>query len=547
MKIKNVEELNRQPESLFYDTRELERSSNAENKKDDYGSSRVPGNWRFSAWNSAWSWMGLSTALAYPLTGALLTLSFGATNVMIGFLLSMILVGVGVYITSLKATNEGVGKDLMSRGSYGYMGSVVNTLIIGFYLMILFSLETSVMAKSIHEFLPNVPYWIFVSLIVVCFIPLGIYGMVFIARLQTATFVLYVIGIALVFAGLFSNWSELANAAFAGEWWKLNPNGVPTTWLTVLGATGAWMGAFGFMNIFAGTDFTRMTRRSEAKKGAVIQVVINSVINSFLIGAMGIFFLAATNGTNPDPGVTFVWVLGPLGLFLVLVTQLRGNVLNMYLGTIAFENVITQITKKNIARSKILIPFVILGFIIVISPVLAHFSTIATFAGVVFAAWVGSTFGEWTLVRPKYKIPKWLEIRRAYLPDINKIGLTSLIAPIIIGLIATFGGFGTVLQSLAVFFTLILAFILPAIIAAILGEEKTVKQYFSRLPEIPNTTEETLSCAVTGAIGHKSDFVKCPFHENNWISSSTCATEMKCNKMCQTSGIPSSVPADPTF
>ena len=132
MKIKSVKELNRQPESLFYDTRKLERTADSENKKDDYGSSRVPGNWRFSAWNSAWSWMGLSTALAYPLTGSSTTLSFGATNVMIGFLISMVLVGIGVYITSLKATNEGVGKDLMSRGSYGYMGSIVNTLIVGF-------------------------------------------------------------------------------------------------------------------------------------------------------------------------------------------------------------------------------------------------------------------------------------------------------------------------------------------------------------------------------------------------------------------------------
>ena len=307
------------------------------------------------------------------------------------------------------------------------------------------------------------------------------------------------------------------------------------------------MGAFGFMNIFAGTDFTRMTKRSEAKKGAIIQVVINSVINMFLIGAMGIYFLAATNGASPDPGVTFVWVLGPVGLLLVLVTQLRGNVLNMYLGTIAFENVITQITKKNIARNKVLIPFVVLGFIIVVSPILAHFSTIATFAGVVFAAWVGSTFGEWTLVRPKYNIPKWVEIRRAYLPDINKIGLTSLLVPIVIGLIATVGGFGTVFQSLAVFFTLILAFVLPAIIAAILGEEKTVKQYFNRLPETPETNVETLTCSVSGEVGHKSNFVKCPFHANNWISATSCATEMKCNKLCQSSELNNVIPADPTF
>lgn len=547
MEIKKVEDLKNFSESVFYDTRELARQADSENTKDDYGSRRVPANWRFSAWNSAWSWMGLSTAIAYPLTGALLTLAFGAVNVMLGFLISMVIVGFGVYATTMRASNEGIGKDLMNRASYGYLGSIVNTLIVGSYLMILFALETSVMAGSIHEFLPSVPYWILVIIVVACFIPLGIYGMVWISKMQTATFVLYVIGIALVFIGLSSNWSELAGSAFAGEWWKLNPNNVPVTWLTILGATGAWMGAFGFMNIFAGTDFTRMTRRSERKKMAVIQVVINTLINSLLIGAMGIYFLASTNGVNPDPGVTFVWVLGPLGLLLVLVTQLRGNVLNMYLGTLAFENVITQVTKKNIKRSTVLFPFVLVGFIIVVSPVLNHFSTIATFAGVVFAAWVGSMFGEWTLVRPKYNIPKWIEIRRAYLPDINWIGLISLLVPILLGVIATLGGFGIVMKSLAVFVTLILAYVLPVVIASILGPEKTVNQYFGRLPQIPSADGETMTCAVSGTSGHKSDFVLCPFHGNRWISSTTCATEMKCNKVCQSSTVTSSATTDPTF
>ncbi|MFZ7944835.1 hypothetical protein [Neobacillus sp. 19] len=267
----------------------MERRLHSASDKDDYGTLRVPGDWRFGAWSSAWSWMGLSTAIAYPLTGALLTLAFGAISVIIGFLISMVLVGFGVYYTSMKSANEGIGKDLMSRSSYGYLGSVLNTLFVGIYLAILFSLETSVIAGSLAEFLPSLPFWLLVLLIIAVFVPLGIYGMVWIAKLQTVTFVLYVVGIGLVFIGLFTGWSELTSTAFAGEWWKLNPNNVPISWMTIIGATGAWMGAFGFMNIFASTDITRMTRRSERKKIAVLQVIINSCINSFLIGAMGIF------------------------------------------------------------------------------------------------------------------------------------------------------------------------------------------------------------------------------------------------------------------
>lgn len=528
----------------FYDIRDLDRRTDSTNDKDDYGTQRVPGDWRFGSWSSAWSWMGLSTAIAYPLTGALLTLAFGAIPVMIGFLISMVLVGFGVYFTSMKSANEGIGKDLMSRSTYGYYGSAFNTLFVGIYLVILFSLETSVIAGSLAEYLPAVPYWLLVLLIIAVFVPLGIYGMVWISKIQTFTFVLYVVGIGFIFTGLFSGWSDLTSAAFAGEWWKLNPNHIPVSWMTIIAATGAWMGAFGFMNIFASTDITRMTHRSERKKIAVLQVIINSVINSFLIGTMGIFFLASSNGVNPDPGVTFVWVLGPLGLLLVFVTQLRGNVMNMYLGTLAFDNVLAQIIRKSYLRSWLLLPFVIIGFIMVVSPFLQYFSTIATFAGVVFASWVGSTFGEALLVRPRYKIPKWSEFRRAYLPNINWIGFTSLIIPIIIGMMATIGVWGDVLKASSVFVSLLLAFIFPIIIATVLGKEKTIQQYFKRIPEVPTVEADTMTCFVTGETEHKSDFVLCPFHDNNWISSTACATETKCNKMCQFQSVPNKVPVD---
>lgn len=533
MAISDVEALHNHSSELFYDTRDLERRVDSVNTKDDYGLRRVPGDWRFSAWTSAWSWMGLSTALAYPLTGALLSLSFGAVPVIIGFFISMVLVGAGVYYTSMKSANEGIGKDLMSRGSYGYFGSGLTTLFVGLYLVILFSLETSVIAKSLSELLPMIPYWLHVLIVIAIFVPLGIYGMVWISKLQTFTFVLYLIGIAMVFYGLFHGWSQQTSVIFAGKWWELNPQHVPVNWMTVATATGAWMGAFGFINILAVTDITRMTRRSERKKGAVLQVIINSVINSFLIGAMGIFFLAASKGVNPNPGVTFVWVLGPLGLLLVTLTQLRGNIMNMYLGTLAFDNVLAQITKKSYLRSWLLIPFVLIGYAMIVSSFLQYFSTIATFAGVVFAAWVGSTLGETLLVRPKYKIPTWSEIRRAYLPSVNWLGFSSLVVSILFGSIATLGTWGLAMQSISVFGTLILAFILPIIIALLLGKERVVKQYFGRIPDLPVSKPDTMECAVTGAKEHKSDFVLCPFHQN-WITSTACASDTGCGKVCQT-------------
>lgn len=262
---------------------------------------------------------------------------------------------------------------------------------------------------------------------------------------------------------------------------------------------------------------------------------------------MGIFFLAASNGVNPDPGVTFVWVLGPLGVLLVFITQLRGNVMNMYLGSLALNSAVSQIVKKSLARSWFLVPFIILGYILVNSSFLDYFSVIATIAGVVFASWVGSFFGEALLVRPIYHILKWSEYRRAYLPNINWIGFTSLIVPIIIGLLAAVGVWGEALQAMAVFMSLLLAFVLPLVIATVLGKEGVVKQYFARIPEVPDTDSDTLTCFVTEKTQHKSDFVQCPFHGGNWIASTTCAAEDRCGKICQSNSDPQLATVEKSF
>lgn len=534
----NLDKLLHADEGNFYDSRSMNFEKDKVAAVDDYGLSRVPAKWRFSAWQAFWSMSGLSTSMAIPLTGALLTLAFGAPAVIIGFLITAIVVGVGVYYTAVKSANEGIGKDLMSRASLGYFGSIFISLFTAFFLILLFALESSVMAHSLSEYVPVLPYWASATIITAVFVPIGIYGMVWINKLQNFTLWLYVIGIILVFVALFNGWSDKASASFAGEWWKINVSGAPLSFTTILAATGSWLGAFGFITIFAITDVTRMVQRKEKKKGAWLSIVIGAVLDSLLFGLFGIILLASTNVTNPNPGVTFVWLLGPVGLLLVLITQLRVNVLNMYLGTLAIDSSVAQITQKGFLRSWLLVPFVIIGYIIMLSPgLLANFTTIASVAGAIFAAWVGAVLGENLLVRRRYGIPVWSEFRRAYLPAINWIGFAPMIFPAILGVVGVLGFLGDFIQAASVILTLIVSFLLPVVIANMLGKEKVVRQYFARVPEIAPNESDTMTCSITGETHHRSDFVLCPFHQNKWISSLACATESKCGKMCQKSSV----------
>jgi len=231
-------------------------------------------------------------------------------------------------------------------------------------------------------------------------------------------------------------------------------------------------------------------------------------------------------------------------LFFIIITQLRINIMNMYLGTLAFESSVAQVSNKDVARSWLLIPFAIIGYVIVIIPgfIMNYFTTLASVAGVLFAAWVGAVLGEKILVRRKYGIPSWSEFRRAYLPAVNWIGFASFLFPVILGLAGLFGVLGDSFKGAAVVATLFIAFLLPAIIAKWLGKEKVIRQYFARIPEIPPSDSDTMNCAITGETQHRSDFVLCPFHNNTWISSKACASESSCGKVCQTLSVPEEHP-----
>lgn len=106
------------------------------------------------------------------------------------------------------------------------------------------------------------------------------------------------------------------------------------------------------------------------------------------------------------------------------------------------------------------------------------------------------------------------------------------------------GVWGDAFMASSVFVSLLLAFIFPVVLALVLGKERTIQQYFKRIPEIPIVETETMTCFVTGETEHKSDFVLCPFHGDNWISSKACATETKCNKVCQINSVTNTVPVD---
>src|SRR5690606_30022423 len=231
-----------------------------------------------------------------------------------------------------------------------------------------------------------------------------------------------------------------------------------------------------------------------------------------------LYLLAASGGKIPDPGVSITKLLGGLGLALIFLTQVRINVINAYFGTNALENFSAVVFKSNWRRVVYIVPFLVVCYLLIISPWLDSFGSIMTMLSVFLMNWANVMLGEMWLVRRRLRIPAWSEFRRGYLPAYNRIGLISMWVPTVIGVVMGSGRFGAEAAALAVPVTGILAFLLPAIIAAFMSEEGVVRQYYARAPAPTRKLDEMMVCPIEKIAHHRSDFVLCPYHGNQFIS-----------------------------
>jgi purine-cytosine permease-like protein len=517
------------------DTRESEeRVAEHGSATEDYSLRRVPATWRWSAWGALWSFSGLSTAMAFPLTAGLLAMFYGGPATLIAFAMTLVYTWAGVYFFAKKASNEGALEVLMSKQSFGFIGSAYQLVAYGLLGALYFALEGHVMASSLSE----VTGWstaVSAGVICVAFIPLSIYGMKFISMFQGATIWLYLIGIVLVLYYIANNTNpDVAVANMGAAWYLVNPNKAPLDWVTVLSAFGAVAGVLGAIMILICTEQARFARRSESKKAAVLFAGLGITACDILTPILGVYLFAASGGKIPDPGVSITKLLGGLGLALIVLTQLRINVINVYFGTNALENFSSVVLKAKWSRFVYIAPFLVICYLLIVSPWLQKFGVIMTMLSVFLVNWANVMLGEFWLVRRRIGLPQWSEFRRGYLPSYNKIGLASMWIPTVIGIAMGSGYFGGVVAALAVPITGIAAFFLPAIIAQMMSTDGIVREYFARAPASVKSLSVMQLCPVEHATHHRTDFVLCPFHGNKFISSTACASEKNCGTMCHT-------------
>lgn len=134
--------------------------------------------------------------------GAGIGLNHGTLNALLSILVAAGVIFVTGFPLAYYAARYNLDLDLITRGSgFGYYGSVLTSVIFASFTFIFFALEGSIMAQGLRYGL-GLPLWLGYLVSTLVIIPLVVYGMRTLARLQTWTNPLWLVLIVLPLAYL---------------------------------------------------------------------------------------------------------------------------------------------------------------------------------------------------------------------------------------------------------------------------------------------------------------------------------------------------------
>src|SRR5512134_536161 len=115
---------------------------------------------------------------------ALGPIAFLACEAIVAFSLLMFLIGLPI---AYYAAKYGVDIDLLTRGAgFGYMGSTVTSLIYASFTFLLFAIEASIMSVALNLVF-GIPMWVAHILSSLVVIPIALYGISLISKMQIIT------------------------------------------------------------------------------------------------------------------------------------------------------------------------------------------------------------------------------------------------------------------------------------------------------------------------------------------------------------------------
>ncbi|HSU47180.1 MAG TPA: hypothetical protein VLJ40_09725 [Arthrobacter sp.] len=499
---------------------------------EDYTLRFAPRSYRkWSAGVVATSALGGIAYLADFSIGANIGISYGTVNAILGILVAAVVIFATGFPLAYYAARYNVDLDLITRGSgFGYYGSVVTNVIFATFTFIFFALEGSIMAQGLELGL-GIPQWLGYAVSTIIIIPLVIYGMNTLAKLQVWTTPLWLLLMVVPVGYLLISHPESIDSFFA--YTGATGDGGPNL-ASVMLAAGVCLSLMA--QIAEQIDYLRfMPPRTDANRGAWWRAVILAGPGWVIFGALkqivGLFiaiYLIATldpaaSATANEPVHQFLgvyqemmpaWLAMTLAVVLVVISQIKINVTNAYSGSLAWTNSFTRITKTYPGRMVFVVVNLLIALVLMEANMFDFLNTILGFYANCAMAWVVTVASDIAINKYLLKIsPKVPEFRRGMLYAVNPVGFVSMLVSAGVSIAVFFGAFGATIQPYSPIFAVGLALVLPPVLAVLTRGRFYLRRFDDGI-DLPmfdadgNPSDAKLLCHVTGLEFERPDMVR---------------------------------------
>ncbi len=534
------------PQTIFRIRRDY-NSWVANETLEDYALRYTPRHFRkWSEFRVANTAFGATSFLALEAIGGAIALSYGFSNA----LWAILVVGLITFLTGLPisyyAARYGVDMDLLTRGAgFGYIGSTLTSLVYATFTFIFFALEAAILALAL-ELALGWPLWLCYLIASLGVIPLVMHGITLISRLQLWTQPVWLFLFFLPFA--FIAWKEPQRyAEFTSLAGRISGDATFDALMCGAAATVAFSLV---VQIGEQVDYLRFLPEKTAANnkrwwaavlvagpGWIVPGMVKMLAGAFLAFLVlqqqrpveqaiepTHMYLAGFSYVFTDPG----WVLAATVIF-VLVCQVKINLTNAYAGSLAWSNFFARLTHSHPGRVVWLVFNVMIAVLLMTLGVFGALEHVLGLYSNIAIAWVGALVADLVINKPLGLSPKHIEFRRAYLYDINPVGLGAMLFAGTLGVVAYTGALGEVAQAYSPFLALF-----ASMAAAPLLAWWTRGRYYLARRDAPRWRPgENVKCSVCDNEFESEDMAWCPAYAAP-ICSLCCTLESRCHDRCKT-------------
>jgi len=517
---------------------------------EDYALRYTPRSFRkWSVFRVSNTAFGAISFLVLEAIGGTIAVNYGFVNAF----WAILTVGLIIFLTGLPisyyAARHGVDMDLLTRGAgFGYIGSTISSFVYASFTFILFALEAAIMAYALELYF-GLPLYLgyLVSALVV--IPLVTHGVTLISRIQMLSQPVWLLLLALPFIailhkrpGLLGELVHFAGQSPANGGFNVLLFGAATAvGVALITQIGEQVDFLRFMPEQTKENRLRWHLGVLAAGPGWIMLGIFKMLGGALLALLAIRGGASfVEAVNPNrmylAGFSEVFASPTLAVLatalFVIVSQVKINMTNAYAGSLAWSNFFARLTHSHPGRvvwavfnALIAVLLMELDVFQALDQVLGLYSNIAI-------AWITAVVADLVINKPLGLSPKGIEFRRAYLYDINPVGVGAMLLASILSVAAFTGLFGVRAQAFSAFIALG-----TALLAAPLIAWATRGKYYLARPEhvwdgAGGKPTRSKVCCICEKDYETEDMAHCPAYQGP-ICSLCCCLDARCNDVCK--------------